>query len=170
MDLANLKEKLWSVAPLELLNKFKEVFLAFWSYLFSPIKGSIGHFFGNRFSGPSIEAWQDDRLARKKRLIFLGLVGGAVIIFGLIIALIVAKSPKPDRTGFSSIATGLSIPPEELFTPSEPDFLPGFLPEKEPRRFWSLEDIRQYWKAPGNSGWWMEGIESTVDSLMEGVP
>jgi len=57
-----------------------------------------------------------------------------------------------------------------LFYPLEPDFLPGFLPEREMRRFWTLDDIRPYWKAPGNSPWWMEEITSTVDSLMEGVP
>ena len=170
MDLSGLKEKLRSLAPLELLKKLKEALLALWSKVFSLAKGLGGRFPGGRSSGSSEEAQEEGPFpaARKKKLILFGLGGGAVVV-GLVI-IIIAVNARPGRTGLSNIAPGLSIPAEELFFPPEPDFLPGFLPEREPRRFWTLDDIRQYWKTPGNSGWWMEGIKTTVDSIMEGVP
>ena len=163
MDLAGLKEKLRSLSPLELLEKLKEVLLAVWDKAFSLVMGFFGHSGGTQEDGSS-------QLARKKRLILFGLAGAAVLLFGLLITFIVIHAGRSEGTVISNIASGLAIPSEELFYPSEPDFLPGFLPEREPRRFWTLDDIRQYWKAPGNSLWWMEEIISTVDSLMEGVP
>jgi len=59
---------------------------------------------------------------------------------------------------------------EELFIPAEPDFVPEFIFEREKRRFWSLEDIRPYWKAPDSNDRWTEEIKSAVDKLMEGIP
>ena len=160
-----MKEKLRNLAPLELLERLKEALLDLGSRVFSAVKGLIG-----RFTGRSNEDGQDDRWVGKKRLILIGLGGATVLLFGLIITVIVVRVTRPRITGSSNVASGLSIPSEELFSPSEPDFLPGFLPERERRRFWSLDDIRQYWKAPGNSDWWMERIKTTVDSLMEGIP
>ena len=166
MDLAGLKEKLRSASPIELLKRIKEALFVLWSEAVSLPKRLFG-----RFSGSSGEAPQDESspFARKKRLILFGLGGATVLLFGLVIAFVVANA-RPKGTGFSNVAAGLSIPIEEFFSPSEPDFLPGFLPEREPKRFWSLDDIRQYWKIPGNSDWWLEEIKSTVDSLMDGVP
>jgi|TergutMp193P3_1026864.scaffolds.fasta_scaffold03493_6 hypothetical protein len=161
MDFSNLKEKLRNLAPL------KEALLAIWSNVFSFAEGIAGRFFGGGSFNPSGE---DDPRAGKKRLILLGLGGVTVLLLGLLIFIIVRNVSRSDRTGSSNIASGLSIPVEELFFPREPDFLPGFLPERERRRFWSLDDIRPYWKAPGNSVWWMEEITSTVDKFMEEVP
>ena len=166
MDLSGLKEKLRSVSPLELLNKLKEISLALWSNVFSLPKGP-----GGIFSGRSGEAQEDglSPFARKKKLILFGLAGASVLFLGFIIVIIVINA-RPKNTDAFNISIGLSIPAEEFFFPQEPDFLPGFLPEREPRRFWTLDDIRQYWKTPGNSDLWMEEIVSTVDSFMEGVP
>ena len=159
MDFSNLKEKLRNLAPL------KEALLAIWSNVVSFAKGLFG---GGTFS-PSGE---DDLWARKKSLILFGLGGVIILVFGILIFVIFRNASRSERSGTPNVASGVSIPipAEELFYPSEPDFLPGFLPEREQRRFWSLDDIRPYWKAPGNSVWWMEEITSTVDSLMEGVP
>ena len=165
MDIDGLKDKLRSITPLETLKRLMEVFFTFFANVFSPAKG-----FHDRFFGPSGEGWEDNPWAGKRRIILFGLAGAAVLIFGLLITVIVLHVPKPEGTALPGMAVGLSIPSEELFFPSEPDFLPGFLPEREPRRFWTLDDIRQYWKAPGNSDWWIEKITSTVDSLMEEVP
>jgi hypothetical protein len=169
MDFSNLKEKLRNLAPLELLNKLKEALLAIWSNVFSLVEGIVGRLFGGGSFSPSGEG-EDNHRAEKKRLILFGLCGVTVLLLGLLIFIIVRNVSGSRRTGSSSVASGLSIPAEELFYPREPDFLPGFLPERERRRFWSLDDIRLYWKAPENSVWWMEEITSTVDSLMEGVP
>ena len=164
MDFASLKEKLRSISPLEILKKLKEILLAVWSNVFSLPKGLRAS-----FSGHSDEAQQDDPLARKKRLILFGLGGAAILLFGLLITVVIVHL-RPKNTDAINISAGLSIPIEEFFFPQEPDFLPGFLPERERRRFWTLDDIRQYWKPPGNSDWWMEEIITTVDSLMDGVP
>ena len=160
MDLANLKEILRSIAPLELLEKLKEALLSFWSKAFSLVKG-----------GRSGDEGEDEPspFARRKRLILFGLGGAAVLLFGVIIFAVIRNIAKPKNTDVFTISAGLSIPVEEFFFPPEPDFLPPFLPEREARRFWSLDDIRQYWRAPGDPDWWMGEIRSTVDSLMEGV-
>ena len=160
-----MKEKLGNASPLEWLKKLKESLTALWSSVFSHEKGFPAG------SSDSDESLQDEPspLARKKKLILFGLGGAAILLFGLLIIIIIVNT-KPKNTDTFNISTGLSIPVDEFFFPSEPDFLPGFIPEREPRRFWTLDDIRPYWKAPGNTDWWMEEIISTVDSLMEGVP
>jgi hypothetical protein len=164
MDLAGLKDKLRSLSPLELLKNLKEVILAFWSNVFSLPKGLFGHHGG-------VQEDDSSPLARKKKIMLFGLVGVAVLlIVGIWVIVIVENASKSGSAGISNIVSGPSIPSEDLFYPREPDFLPDFLPEREMRRFWTLDDIRPYWKAPGNSVWWMEEIISTVDSLMEGVP
>ena len=171
MDLSGLKEKLRSFAPLELLKTLKEFLLALLSNIFSLPKIFPRRVSGGRSTG-SFDEESEDRpsfFVRKKRFIVLGFAGLTVVLVSSIIIVTAIRAARPE-TDLFSVASGLSIPAEEFFFPSEPDFLPGFLPEREPRRFWSLEDIRQYWKNPGNSDWWMEKIESTVDSIMEGVP
>jgi hypothetical protein len=64
------------------------------------------------------------------------------------------------------------VPAEELFIPAEPDFLPAFLLEQEPRHAWSAGDVQPYWKNPGdaNGELWREEIRRGVDAIMEGVP
>ena len=101
----------------------------------------------------------------KRRPMLIGL-GGIVLLF---IVIIVLLSWKPKKSASSVIADGFSISSEELFTPDEPDFVPEFLLEREPRLSWSLEDIRQYWKVPYDSGNWKAEIKLTVDKLMESV-
>jgi len=135
MDLADLKEKMRSIAPLELLKRLKNALLS-----------------------------------SKKKLMLFGLGGAGVLLFGLVAIVVIRSAAKPGSSDVFNIALGSAIPAEEFFYPPEPDFLPDFIPERESRRFWSLEDIRQYWRTPGDSGWWMEEIKTTVDSLMEGVP
>ena len=165
MDFARLKEKLRSV-PLELFKKLMVFFLALWSNLFPPAKGPKG-----RYGALYSRVWDDEPspYTTKRRLIFFGLIGAAVLVFCFVIAIIIINA-RHRIPVLSDIMASLTIPSEELFFPAEPDFLPGFLPEREPRRFWSLDDLRLYWRAPGNSDWWMEEIITTVDSLMEGVP
>jgi len=105
----------------------------------------------------------------KRRPFLIGLGGlGALFLVILVIAIV-----KPGRRGgnlSSPLASGFVIPQEELFLPSEPDFIPEFLLEREPRKVWQLEDIRPYWKSPEISGFWREEIKSAVDKLMEGIP
>ena len=64
------------------------------------------------------------------------------------------------------------MPPEELFLPEEPDFIPGILLERERRSSWTVEDAAPYWQDPLKNGEepWRQYIEKAVDELMERVP
>lgn len=105
----------------------------------------------------------------KRRPIMFG-TAGALLFFLVIIIALSANSGRPERAAAQEMAIGPSIPIEELFLPAEPDFLPQFLLEREPRQFWSLDDIRPFWRNPGSPELWRREIHSQVDRLMEGVP
>jgi len=131
-----------------------------WSKVYVPLSGKIKAL-SDRFLGRFPE--------EKRRPILIGLGALAVILFILLISFLV--SPGSAKKGASSvIAAAPAIPVDELFIPSEPDFLPKFLLEREPRFFWSFDDIRPYWRNPANTGLWQGIIKSEVDKLMEGVP
>jgi len=63
------------------------------------------------------------------------------------------------------------IPPDELFLPEEPDFLPGVLTQ-ERRAVWTTQDAMPWWQDPlrGGEQVWRDLIEKTVDDIMESVP
>jgi len=64
------------------------------------------------------------------------------------------------------------IPPEELFLPDEPDFVPGVMLGRERRAEWTAEDAEPWWQNPlvvGEERWRAE-IERMVDEIMESVP
>ena len=108
-------------------------------------------------------------MADKKRAA-LFIAGGAFLLILVITALALnARGPREGGAPADMRAAHV-IPSEELFIPDEPDFLPPFLLEREPRHFWSVEDIRPYWRSPGNPEFWHGVIRSAVDELMENVP
>jgi hypothetical protein len=107
-------------------------------------------------------------LEGKKRLVLFAFGGLAVLLLVLLIAAIAFNSSEHENVPVNMTA-GPYIPTEDLFIPAEPDFLPEYLLEREPRLFWSVEDIRPYWKNPGTPELWREEIKSAVDKLMEGV-
>jgi hypothetical protein len=106
----------------------------------------------------------------KRRPILLCLGGLVALLLILLIATVATHSPKPKGDPSASMALGPHIPPEELFIPAEPDFVPDFLPRREPRQSWSVEDIRPFWRDPSNEDFWREEVKSAVDKLLEGVP
>ena len=106
----------------------------------------------------------------KRRVMIFGIGGFAALFLVLIIAVLALNLGSSKGKSVQNLAAGPSIPVEDLFIPAEPDFVPQFLPEREPRRYWSLDDIRPYWKNPGNPDLWREEIKSAVDKIMEGVP
>ena len=106
----------------------------------------------------------------KKKPLLTGLVGLAAVLFIFLIVALVINSGNNKKPPVRNVALIPPIPPEELFIPSEPDFLPDYLFERERRNFWSLDDIRVYWKIPQNPELWKKEISSAVDKLMEGVP
>jgi len=106
----------------------------------------------------------------KRKPLLIGFGALAVLFLILIIAAGISGSRKRRKASPDAVVGALTIPIEELFIPAEPDFVPEFIFEREKRRFWSLEDIRPYWKIPDSSDRWREEIKSAVDKLMEGIP
>jgi len=64
------------------------------------------------------------------------------------------------------------VPPDELFLPGEPDFLPGVLPGRERRAEWTTADALPWWRNPLTDGEerWRARIKSMIDEIMESVP
>jgi len=106
----------------------------------------------------------------KRRLLLIGSGSLIGILLILVIAAGVSSSKKRRTVSPGAVSEGLTIAVEELFIPAEPDFVPEFIFEREKRRFWSLEDIRPYWRTPDSSDRWREEMKSAVDKLMEGIP
>ena len=104
----------------------------------------------------------------KKRLVFFGFGGFGLFIILLLIISLATGSGRTDS--INPLIAGPLIPQEELFYPDEPDFVPQFLLEREPRQSWTIEDIRPYWQRPENPDFWRGEISSAIDLLMEGVP
>jgi len=105
---------------------------------------------------------------RKPLLMGLGALAGIFLI--LVIVAGISSSKKRQTISPEAASEGLTIAAEDLFIPAEPDFIPEFIFEREKRRFWSLEDIRPYWKTPDPGDRWRDEIKSAVDKLMEGIP
>ena len=114
------------------------------------------------------------RANRRIGIIGIGIVG---ILIVLCIALIArsARSVPSDWMG-SQISGGSAgnpgIPQEELFLPEEPDFIPGFIPNREQRSVWTSADAEPYWIDPlvDGSEKYVTIIETTINTLLERVP
>jgi hypothetical protein len=112
-----------------------------------------------------------DRIGpNKKKPVLIGFGALVALLLILGIAGLSGGAKKTQRAAPDAASASLTIPVEELFIPAEPDFLPAFVFDREKRRFWSLEDIRPYWKTPDSGDIWREEIKSAVDKLMEGIP
>lgn len=117
-------------------------------------------FLANRFLG---------RFPEKKRRPIIYVFGSLCVLFlVLVISAIVSHSGKPKTSVAPDVLAG--IPHEELFYPAEPNYVPRFLLEREPRHFWIVDDISLYWKKPAPSDFWQKEIKAAVDKLMDGVP
>jgi hypothetical protein len=113
----------------------------------------------------------------KSHLVAAACVCGAVfIILALLVVLALVKRvpPKQDapRDKLPPQPSPLSLSPEDFFMPSEPDFVPQILLEREPKDGWGEEDARPFWTDPmeENAGTWRNRIKEGVDELLENVP
>jgi hypothetical protein len=184
MDLTKLTDKIK-----EALNKFLGIFPALFSKVFPIAKKQPVE--TTREKGPPVlEKLQSlltvetvskflnflsDRFLHRfpektRRPILFGFGGLLVLFLILIISLPGIYSGRQKKSVPTDTVVGFSISSDELFIPTEPDFIPEFLLEREARSFWSLEDIRPYWKIPDNEEFWKDEVKSVVDKLMEGVP
>jgi hypothetical protein len=107
-------------------------------------------------------------------LFFIGAGGGLVLVLLICVAAVAMKKPPAaDIASRADVpARPVLIPPEELFLPDEPDFVPGVLLEREKRSVWTAEDMAPYWQDPLKNGEerWRDSLEAAVDELMERVP
>jgi hypothetical protein len=113
--------------------------------------------------------WLEGKLV----FILIGLVlAGALMV----LAAGLSGGPASDRPERSSAEAGIfnpaPIPPEDLFLPEEPDFLPPVILERERRGAWTAEDAEPFWYNPledGEEGW-RDLVEKVIDDLLERVP
>jgi hypothetical protein len=109
----------------------------------------------------------------KRRLVFLSLGGGAVLLLLIVGVLLIAgrSSPGGIRRETEQVFQ-IHIPPEDLFQPREPDFIPGVILDREQRESWTAEDAAPYWQDPLKNGeeQWRSRVEAEIDELMERVP
>jgi len=156
---------------------------------------SIVAVLGNALSGfpraaarflSSAQAAADGRLGKLPAGRLVPLIALAVAMLVLLSVLAVGLSPGESggepgaawETGIpvfplGNVPAGRNpIPPQELFLPGEPDFLPGVLPGRERRGEWTARDAGQWWRDPLADGEepWRAGIERTIDEIMENVP
>jgi hypothetical protein len=111
----------------------------------------------------------------KQRLV----LGASIITFSVFLLILVGglmargdrKNSAPVTAGTAAVRQGFILP-DELFLPSEPDFVPGVLLEREQRTIWTASDAAPLWQDPLKDGEepWRNRIEKTIDEIMESVP
>jgi hypothetical protein len=99
------------------------------------------------------------------------LAGAALVLIILLVAVLTTGKPALERPE-AAVSGSLPIPPEELFLPDEPDFLPPVILERERRDAWTADDAEPYWYNPLEQGEeeWREWVEQVIDDLLERVP
>jgi hypothetical protein len=108
----------------------------------------------------------------RQRLAFIGFGAflAALLLF-LVILLTVSRDGSVREAAAPETPVRI-IPPEDIFLPEEPDFIPSFIPGRERREFWTGEDAAAWWQDPlrGGEEEWRNRIESVVDGILERVP
>ena len=124
--------------------------------------------------------------SEKQRLVKMIAVGAGVVLLAIVGTSFLTKnrsgeqgiSPAGNATPSYTSSAGrepirrVVIPPDELFLPSEPDFVPGVMLGRDRRAVWTAEDAAPLWQDPLKSGEqeWRDRIEKTVDEILESVP
>jgi len=168
MKIAGLKEKInrFPGKITEFFAGIKSVFPGLFTGVL-PFFAKIKGFFTDKAN--LIKTRFLETVPEKKRRPAIFVLGGLFsLLLVLIISTLALNSSRPKEN--TSVSRFAGIPHEELFYPAEPDFLPDFLLDREPRRYWTAEDIRPYWKVLASSEFWQREIKASVDRLMEGVP
>ena len=147
--------------------------------LASKVLQKAGAFFAGLFD--RLRAIADSVPREKRRLAVIGVIAAFALVLLVFTLVLPGSGGRPsggrmsEGQGPSGTASALSaqsvIPPDELFLPEEPDFVPGVLSE-ERRAAWTVDDAAPWWRDPLKNGEqiWRDQIERTVDEIMEGVP
>jgi hypothetical protein len=110
----------------------------------------------------------------KRRLVLIATMGvSAVLVLILAISSVTGKTSERNvsTTETALVRQGI-IPPDELFLPDEPDFVPGVMLGREQRTAWTAGDADALWQDPLKNGEepWRNRVEEAVDAIMESVP
>jgi hypothetical protein len=113
-----------------------------------------------------------------RKAFLLGLVAFLLLVLLALIGVLLvmnysnAAAERAAARELSDTFRPMSIPPEDLFLPGEPDFLPEVLLEKEKQSTWTGEDARPFWEDPlqDDPDRWRDRVETVIDRLMERVP
>jgi len=118
-----------------------------------------------------------EKVPREKRRPVMIAAGGflaAVLLLIVGVSLATRDGPVEQRVAATANPQPQRavIPPEEVFLPFEPDFVPGVILGREQRDEWTAEDAEPLWQNPLRDGEqeWRDLIEKTVDAIMESVP
>jgi hypothetical protein len=131
-----------------------------------------------KFKEKAAALFKRERLVKffeeKKRLVLIG-AGFVLLLFALAlvtILLIVNTGRKKEDKASIPVMALPAVPPGEFFLPSEPDFIPDVLLERQSRGGWETGDAAPYWKDPLKQGEqpWRDRVETVIDELLERVP
>jgi hypothetical protein len=160
----------------DLLTKLKNSVAAMGKF-FTGLPGSLAARFATRFAELREKWARSGGLFRGKRKWLLIGPGAALVLLFFSLAILSAvnrdsRAGPPPAGDVSGPVQGGRIPPEDMFLPGEPDFIPGVLPERERRDAWTVEDAAPYWRDPLKIGEepWREQVEAAIDELLERVP
>ena len=111
----------------------------------------------------------------KRRLVLTAFFGFCAVFVLVLTISLLARGGAQEREGVAEGAIPVwqgYIPPDDLFLPEEPDFIPGVLLEREQRAVWTASDADPLWQDPLRNGEepWRDSIERTIDEIMESVP
>ena len=109
----------------------------------------------------------------KRRLVLTASVGFCAVLVLVLAGTSLSSrgSDKGRERAAPPVPQGV-IPPDDLFLPDEPDFVPGILLEREQRAVWTADDAAPLWQDPLRNGEepWRDRVERTIDEIMESVP
>jgi len=120
-----------------------------------------------------IQNWFHKFTAGQKRLFALVCTG---VFVGFLTFFVIMSASGSDREK-SALEPDkknviFPVPPEELFLPDEPDFIPGVMLERNMRLFWTEEDASAFWQDPLKFGeeQWRDKLEAAINEFLERVP
>jgi hypothetical protein len=126
--------------------------------------------FGTKAGEKAAELWE----TRRRVLIFGFGAFLALLFLGLLAVALLrtlgGRRQAPPSAALSEAFKVQAIPPEEIFLPEEPDFLPAVILGRERRDSWTAEDARPFWVDPAGMDRWEDRIKTVIDRYLERVP
>jgi len=122
-----------------------------------------------RFIQDGFKSLTDER--KRQVVLICTVVFAAVLTITVLLSLKLPENKKKNDDQYS-LNLKVPIPPDEIFLPEEPDFVPGVILEREKRTVWTEKDALEYWRDPLKEGeeQWRDKIETEIDKYLERVP